>query len=100
MSSNAVAEELHDTNLTVTALMPGATDTGFAEVSGMDKTDLFDAPHSARDVAQAGYDGMLEGQLDVIAGVTLGQRLMLKTVGLTPKKVILKQIRQMQDVDG
>ncbi|MDX1284022.1 MAG: SDR family oxidoreductase, partial [Draconibacterium sp.] len=36
--SNAIAEELHDTKVTVTNLMPGATETEFAQVSGMDKT--------------------------------------------------------------
>mgnify|MGYP000589443594 CR=1 FL=1 len=31
--SNAIAEELHDTNVTVTALMPGATETDFGKTS-------------------------------------------------------------------
>ena len=52
--SNAVAEELHSTDVTVTALMPGATDTEFASTSGMDKTELFNSTFSAREVAEAG----------------------------------------------
>lgn len=96
--SNAVAEELHDTDVSVTALMPGATETEFARTSGMDKTKLFAQTASARVVAEAGYDGMLAGKLDVIAGITFGQRMMLATVPFAPKKMLLKQIREMQQV--
>ena len=96
--SNAIAEELSDTNVTVTNLMPGATETKFAKVSGMDKTVLFDKVASARSVAEDGYDGMLKGKLDVISGLTFGQKLMISMVPLTPKKMILKQIKQMQQV--
>ncbi|MDX1522724.1 MAG: SDR family oxidoreductase [Anaerolineae bacterium] len=96
--SNAIAEELHDTNITVTALMPGATETEFASTSGMDQTSLFENTFSARSVAEEGYKAMLAGQLNVIAGVTFAQRLMMAAVPLTPKKMLLKQIRQMQEV--
>ena len=61
--SNAIAEELHDTPITVTALLPGATETGFAKTAGLDKTPLFAQTASARAVAEAGYDGMLRGVL-------------------------------------
>ena len=36
--SNAIAEKLHDANITATNLMPGTIETEFASVSGMDKT--------------------------------------------------------------
>jgi len=96
--SNAVAEELHDSAVTVTALLPGATETGFAKVSGMDKTDLFATTAPAREVAQAGYEGMLRGELNVIAGVTFAQKMMLATVPLLPRKMMLEQVRKMQEV--
>ena len=76
--SNAIAEELHNTNITVTTLMPGATETEFAKTSGMDKTDLFDKPVSAESVAQDGYNGMLKGKMDVISGLTTSQTIMMK----------------------
>ena len=96
--SNAIAEELHDTKLTVTALLPGATETEFGSVSGMDKTEVFSKTASAQEVAQDGYNGMLKGKLDVITGVTFSQRIMMAMVPLTPKKMILTQIRKMQEV--
>ena len=50
-------------------------------------------------MAEEGYSGMLEGKLDVIAGVTLSQRVLLRAVPVTPKKLALKQVRQMQEVE-
>jgi short-subunit dehydrogenase len=96
--SNAVAEELHDTNVTVTALMPGATETEFGAVSGMDKTDMFKTAASARGVAMDGYQAMLKGKLDVISGLTAAQKVMMATLPFTPKKMILSQVRKMQEV--
>ena len=96
--SNALAEELHDMDITVTALLPGATETEFAGTSGMDKTDLFNKMFSARSVAEKGYQAMLVGKLNIISGVTFMQRVMLAAIPVTPKKMLLKQIRQMQEV--
>jgi short-subunit dehydrogenase len=94
--SNAVNEELHDTNITVTNLMPGATATEFGATSGMDKTELFNKTASARSVAEDGYNGMISGKLDVISGLTFSQSLMMKMVPFTPKKMLLKQVRTLQ----
>jgi hypothetical protein len=96
--SNAIAEELHDTNVTVTALLPGATETESATTSGMDQTSLFANTFSARAVAEEGYEAMLAGKLEVIAGVTFVQRLVSAAVPLMPKKMLLSQVREMQDV--
>ncbi len=96
--SNAIAEELHDTNVTVTTLMPGATETEFGRVSGMDKTEMFKKTASAHKVALAGYNGMLKGKLDVVAGLPLMQRMMMAAIPFSPKKMVLKQIRTMQEV--
>ncbi|WP_241494318.1 SDR family NAD(P)-dependent oxidoreductase [Bacillus coahuilensis] len=97
--SNAIAEELHDTNVTVTALLPGATESEFAQTSGMDQTKLFDRTFSPKEVAQDGYDAMLEGKLNVIAGVTYGQRIVMNMAPLLPKKMLMKQVRLMQEVE-
>ena len=96
--SNAIAEELHDTNITVSALLPGATETEFASTSGMDKTELFNNTFSAREVAQSGYDGMIAGKLNIMAGLTFAQKMMMATIPITPKKLLLSQIRKMQEV--
>jgi len=97
--SNALAEELSDTNVTVTSLHPGPTDSEFAQVSGMDKTNLFDKPFSARTVAEKGYNGMLKGKLNVLAGVAFSQRMMLPLIPFFPRKMVIKMIRKMQEVN-
>jgi short-subunit dehydrogenase len=96
--SNALSEELRGTGVTVTNLMPGATDTDFGKVSGMDKTKLFDAPVSALQVAQDGYNAMFSGEIDIISGLTFSQKLLMKMMPFMPKKMVLKQIREMQEV--
>lgn len=95
--SNAISEELADTNVTVTTLMPGATETDFGKTSGMDKTELFKNTADAEKVAKDGYNGMLNGTLDVISGVTLSQKILLKAIPFTPKSMLLKQVKKMQD---
>ncbi|MBT4123997.1 MAG: SDR family oxidoreductase [Candidatus Pacebacteria bacterium] len=97
--SNAIAQELSDTNITVTALIPGATKTEFSKVSGMDKTSLFRDSVSAQSVAREGYSGMINGDLDVIAGVTGIRKLQMKIISLIPKKFILKNIHKLQKVN-
>lgn len=97
--SNAIAQEVESANVTVTTLMPGATETGFGEVSGMDKTVLFKKTASATTVAQDGYDGMMEGKLDVISGITTSQKIMLASLPITPKKIVLKMVHKMQQPD-
>jgi short-subunit dehydrogenase len=96
--SNAISEELHDTNITVTNLMPGATETEFGRVSGMDKTDMFKDTASAYKVASDGYNGMLKGKLDVISGLTTMQKIMISSIPFSPKKMVLKMTRQLQEV--
>ena len=98
--SLAIAEELRDTNVTVTALLPGPTDTQFGSTSGMDKTSMFSNPHSPTEVAQAGYDAMLDGELSVIAGVSFGQKLFMKLIPFVPKGILLKQVKKMQQTQG
>lgn len=96
--SNAVAKEVEKDNVTVTALLPGATETEFAKTSGMDKTNLFEKTFNAREVALAGYEGMLKGKLDVIAGVSGSQKMMMAMISFMPKKLVLNQVYQMQQV--
>lgn len=96
--TNALAEELHDTSITVTNLMPGATESQFGATSGMDKTEMFQQTVSARSVAKDGYNGMLKGKLDVVSGLTFGQKAMMTMIPFMPKKMVLKQVRQMQEI--
>lgn len=96
--SNAIWQELQDTNVTVTNLMPGATETDFGKTSGMDKTSLFDKTASAKSVALDGYNGMLQGKLNVISGLTFSQNILLKLSTVLPEKIVLKMMYDKQQI--
>ena len=97
--TNAVAYELKDTSVTVTNLMPWATQTEFADVAGAQKTKLFAKMFPAKGVAQDGYDGMMAGKLDVLSWLTWIQKLMMYMMPLLPKKLVMAQVYDMQKVD-
>lgn len=94
--SNAIAQELKDTNITVTALLPGATETEFAKTSDMSKTAVFKKTANPYEVAKEGCDAMIKGKLDVVAGLTSSQKVTMSMLKFMPKKLMLKQVYQMQ----
>ena len=67
--AEAIRNELRDTGVTVTALLPGQTETNFFHHAGMDDTSIGAGPKSdPGDVARAGYEAMMEGREKVVAG--------------------------------
>lgn len=98
--SNALWEELKGTGVTVTNLMPGATDTQFAATADMGETSLFKNPTHPRKVALTGYEAMAAGKLDVFAGLSFVRKLQLLALPFTPKKIALKMIRSMQETQN
>lgn len=70
--SEALATELEDTNVTVTALCPGPTDTDFFPKAGMVDTKAFQQAHvmAPQEVAEIGYRAMMKGDRTVVAGAS------------------------------
>ncbi len=67
--SFALREELRETGVTITCLMPGATETRFFERAGLLDTKIGqDEKDDPADVAKAGYQAMLDGEGDVVSG--------------------------------
>ena len=67
--SVALSNELKDTGITVTCLMPGATETDFFERADMADTKVGRGEKAhASDVAKTGFDAMMKGELKVVAG--------------------------------
>lgn len=94
--SNAIAQELSGTDVTVTTLLPGPTESEFGDKSGMSQTVIFKSIADTRSVANAGYQAMLASKLNIIAGIPLSQRLLLPILPLLPKKLVLNVISRMQ----
>ncbi len=96
--SNAISQELENTNVTLTNLMPGATKSEFWAKSGMDKTSLFDTTATAQSVAQDWYDAMMAGKRDIISGITGSQKILLFVAKFLPKSFMLKQVYDRQQI--
>ena len=98
--SFALRNELKDTGVTVTCLMPGPTDTEFFARAGLLDTKVGDDPKKAdpADVAKAGYEAMKRGEGDVVAG--LKNKLQAAMAAVTPQSVLAEQHRKMAEPGG
>lgn len=69
--SEAIHDELRGTGVTVTALCPGPTNTGFAKAANADDTNLFKEKTGADvvKVARYGYRCMMKGKAIAICGI-------------------------------
>lgn len=95
--SFALREELKDTGVTVTCLMPGLTDTDFFE-----RADLQDTPLGQKKnkddpamVAKLGYQAMMDGEGDVVTGWR--NKLQSALANVTPAGVLAKAHRKMAE---
>jgi uncharacterized protein len=94
--SQAIANELDGTGVTVTCLCPGATKTGFAERASMQDSALFKM--NAMDVmpvVEQGYRGMMRGKTVVITG--LRNKIMMQSLRLAPRAMATKIARGLQE---
>lgn len=94
--SEAIAEELRGSGVTVTCLCPGPTVTGFGARSGMGTTPLFRLAMQAGPVAEAGYRGMRAGRMRVIPGV--GNKLLALCSKLFPHFIVRKVVQALHPV--
>lgn len=68
--SESLATELEETNITVTALCPGATDTDFFPKAEMEQTRIFQKGNvmAPQEVAEKGYAAMMRGDRVFVPG--------------------------------
>jgi short-subunit dehydrogenase len=93
--SDAIADELRRTGVTVTTLCPGPTDSGFAGAAGMESTRLFKIfkPMSSAEVARYGYEAMKKGRGVVIPG--LRNKLVAQSIRVTPRRIVNTIVRNL-----
>ena len=86
--SEAIANELRDSGVTVTCFCPGATHTGFAKRAGNDKSRLFKqlGAMDADKVALDGYRALMEGRTLAISG--MHNWLVDQSTRLAPRKMV------------
>ena len=95
--SEALAEELRNSEITVTALCPGPTDTDFADTAEMGESRLFNAfgIADAADVAKYGYDAMISGKRLAIPGIK--NKILAQANRLAPRSLSARIARIAQE---
>jgi short-subunit dehydrogenase len=93
--SIALSNELKNTGVSVTCLMPGATDTNFfARADMLDtKVGADDSKADPKDVAKTGYNAMLKGELSVIYG--FGNKMRAAVAAIAPEGMMAEMHRKM-----
>lgn len=91
--------ELKDTGVSVTALIPGPTDTEFFERAGMEDTKAAEQAeqNDPADVAQQGFEALMSGKDRVYAASSLATKLQGMTARFMPESVKAEQHRKLSE---
>jgi uncharacterized protein len=95
--SEAVNNEVSDKGVTITTLCPGATESGFQAAAAMEESNLVKGKKlpTSKEVAEYGYASMMKGKTVAIHGLI--NYLMANSVRFTPRSLVVKLTRKIQD---
>jgi short-subunit dehydrogenase len=95
--SEALAEELEGSGVTVTCLCPGPVKTNFQRRAYLQGTAMVESPLmvDVREVARLGYEGMGRGKRIVIPGWK--NRMGVELLRISPRSVVTKVVRKLQE---
>ena len=95
--SEAVDNEVSEKGVTVTTLCPGATESGFQAAAAMEESNLVKGKKlpTSKEVAEYGYASMMKGKTVAIHG--LMNYIMANSVRFTPRALVVKMTRKIQD---
>src|SRR5215467_7604887 len=98
--SEAIANEVKESGVTVTCFCPGATHTGFAGRAGNDKSRLFKklGAMKADKVALDGYRAVMEGRTLAISGVH--NWMVAESTRFAPRKIVTAISRWISEKSG
>jgi short-subunit dehydrogenase len=93
--AEGIRNELKDTGVTITVLMPGPTDTEFFERAEMEDTAVGSGPKDdPAEVARQGFDALMAGKEKVVGG-SLKNKLQTAVAGVVPDSVKAEMHRKM-----
>lgn len=93
----AIRQEMKDSGVTFTTLMPGVTDTDFFNKAGMNESRIVqdkDAMSDPADVAKDGYEALMSGEDYVISGFK--NKVMVGSANLMPDSAVTKMMDEQQ----
>jgi uncharacterized protein len=95
--SEAVDNEVSDKGVTITALCPGATKSGFQAAAAMEESALVKGKKlpTSKEVAEYGYKAMMKGKTVAIHGMM--NWIMANSVRFTPRSLVVKITRKIQE---
>ncbi len=94
--SEAINNEVRENGVTVTALCPGSTESGFhAAANGEGRHIKERNLPSAREVAEFGYKSMMKGKAVAIPGIM--NSIMATSVRFIPRSIVVKAARKIQE---
>jgi short-subunit dehydrogenase len=94
--SEAVDNEVRDKGVTITALCPGATESGFQAAAAMEESNMVKGKKlpTSKDVAVFGYAQMMKGKTVAIHG--LMNWILANSVRFTPRSIVVMIARKLQ----
>jgi uncharacterized protein len=94
--SEAINNEVREHGVTVTALCPGATMSGFQAAAYSKEGKVFEGKNfpTSRDVAEFGYKAMMKGKAVAIHG--LKNSILANSVRFAPRSLVVKVARMVQ----
>jgi short-subunit dehydrogenase len=98
--TDALVNELKDTGVTITSLMPGPTDTDFFNKADMEHTYMVQETSLSdpAKVAKDGYEALMNGEGYVISGMK--NKIQVASANMMPDSVAAKQVeKQMEPSD-
>jgi short-subunit dehydrogenase len=95
--AEALRNELKDTNIVITALQPGATETNFFHRADMEDTKVGAGKKSdPADVAREGFEALMAGK-DHVVSAMLKEKAMVAAAQVTPETMKAEQHRKLSE---
>lgn len=92
---DALINELQDTNITLTSLIPGPTETDFMNKADMENTVAASMADDAEKVAKEGYEALMKGEHHVVGTAKIGAQVAMSTV--IPNELVSKMARKYME---